>query len=36
MANAPQSLREIEGLYPTASQNEDGVALAVEKFILNQ
>jgi Cof subfamily protein (haloacid dehalogenase superfamily) len=36
MANAPQSLREIEGLYPTTSQNEDGVALAVEKFILNQ
>jgi len=36
MANAPQSLREIEGLYPTTSQNEDGVAIAVEKFILNQ
>ena len=36
MANAPQSLREIEGLYPTTSQNEDGVALAIEKFILSQ
>ncbi len=36
MANAPQSLREIEGLQPTASNNEDGVALAIERFILNQ
>jgi Cof subfamily protein (haloacid dehalogenase superfamily) len=35
MANAPQSLREIEGLYPTSSDIEDGVALAIEKFILN-
>lgn len=35
MANAPQSLREIEGLFPTTSHTEDGVALAIEKFILN-
>ena len=34
MANAPQSLREIPGLHPTASNTEDGVALAIEKFIL--
>src|SRR5215218_8623172 len=34
MANAPQSLREIPGLRPTASNIEDGVALAIEKFIL--
>ena len=35
MANAPQSLKEIRGLYPTASNVEDGVALAIEEFILN-
>ena len=35
MANAPLSLREIAGLHPTASNSEDGVALAIEKFILN-
>jgi Cof subfamily protein (haloacid dehalogenase superfamily) len=34
MANAPLSLREIAGLHPTASNREDGVALAIEKFIL--
>ena len=34
MANAPLSLREIPGLHPTASNVEDGVALAIEKFIL--
>ena len=34
MANAPQSLREIPGLHPTASNGEDGVALAIEQFIL--
>lgn len=34
MANAPLSLREIAGLHPTASNSEDGVALAIEKFIL--
>ena len=34
MANAPQSLREIPGLHPTTSNSEDGVALAIEKFIL--
>ena len=34
MANAPQSLREIPGLHPTASNIEDGVALAIEQFIL--
>lgn len=36
MANAPLSLREIPGLHPTATNNEDGVALAIEQFILNQ
>ena len=35
MANAPLSLREIAGLHPTTSNIEDGVALAIEKFILN-
>src|SRR2546423_8450915 len=35
MANAPLSLREITGLHPTASNTEDGVALAIEQFILN-
>ena len=35
MANAPLSLREIHGLHPTASNVEDGVALAIEKFILS-
>jgi hypothetical protein len=35
MANAPLSLREIAGLRPTASNLEDGVALAIEQFILN-
>lgn len=34
MANAPSSLREVQGLRPTASNVEDGVALAIEKFIL--
>lgn len=36
MANAPLSLREIAGLHPTASNSEDGVALAIEQFILNR
>jgi Cof subfamily protein (haloacid dehalogenase superfamily) len=35
MANAPLTLREIPGLHPTASNTEDGVALAIEQFILN-
>ena len=35
MANAPLSLRQIEGLYPTASNDDDGVALAVEQFIFS-
>lgn len=35
MANAPLSLREIAGLHPTASNTEDGVALAIEQYILN-
>jgi Cof subfamily protein (haloacid dehalogenase superfamily) len=34
MANAPLSLREIPGLHPTSSNTEDGVALAIEKYIL--
>jgi Cof subfamily protein (haloacid dehalogenase superfamily) len=36
MANAPLSLREVAGLHPTASNREDGVALAIEQFILNR
>ena len=36
MGNAALSLREIEGLHPTASNKDDGVALAIEEFILNQ
>ena len=36
MANAPLTLREIAGLHPTATNREDGVALAIEKFILNR
>lgn len=35
MGNAPLTLREIPGLHPTASNVEDGVALAVEQFILS-
>ena len=35
MANAPITLREIPGLHPTASNVEDGVALAIEQFILS-
>ena len=33
MANAPNSLRETPGLHPTASNEDDGVALAIEHFI---
>ncbi len=33
MANAPASLREIRGLHPTASNEDDGVALAIEHFV---
>jgi len=36
MANAPQELREIGGLHPTASNKDDGVALAIEQFILSE
>jgi Cof subfamily protein (haloacid dehalogenase superfamily) len=36
MANAPLSLRDIAGLHPTASNSDDGVALAIEQFILNR
>ena len=35
MANAPLSLKEIQGLHPTASNVDDGVALAIERFILS-
>lgn len=34
MQNAEPSLHEIEGLYTTATNDNDGVALAVERFIL--
>jgi len=33
MANAPSLLREIGGLHPTASNDDDGVALAIEQFV---
>jgi len=36
MANAPLTLREIAGLHPTASNREDGVAAAIEQFILSK
>jgi hydroxymethylpyrimidine pyrophosphatase-like HAD family hydrolase len=35
MGNAEASLRETEGLHTTAANDEDGVALAIEKFILS-
>jgi len=35
MANADQTLRERSDFHSTASNAEDGVALAIEKFILN-
>ena len=35
MANADATLRERNDFHPTASNEEDGVALAIEKFILN-
>lgn len=35
MGNAEASLREAEGLHTTAANDEDGVALAIERFILN-
>jgi 5-amino-6-(5-phospho-D-ribitylamino)uracil phosphatase len=34
MANAPHQLRETPGFYPTATNDEDGVALAIERFVL--
>src|ERR1043165_9960816 len=34
MADAPLTLREIPGLHPTASNGEDGGALALDAFIL--
>ena len=34
MANAEASLHDIEGFHATGSNDEDGVALAIEKFIL--
>lgn len=36
MANAPESLREIAGLFPTASNVDDGVALAIEHFVFGK
>lgn len=35
MKNAETSLHEIKGLYATGTNDEDGVALAIERFILN-
>jgi hydroxymethylpyrimidine pyrophosphatase-like HAD family hydrolase len=35
MGNAEASLRETEGLHTTVANDEDGVALAVERFILD-
>ena len=34
MANAEPALRELEGIHLTASNNDDGVALAIERFVL--
>jgi hydroxymethylpyrimidine pyrophosphatase-like HAD family hydrolase len=34
MGNADQSLLNLDGLHATASNDEDGVAVAIEKFIL--
>jgi hydroxymethylpyrimidine pyrophosphatase-like HAD family hydrolase len=34
MGNAESSLHQIEGLHSTASNDADGVALAIERFIL--
>lgn len=34
MGNADSSLHEIEGLYATTTNDEDGVARAIEKFII--
>ena len=34
MANADLSLRDIQGLHPTAANDDDGVALAIEELIL--
>jgi 5-amino-6-(5-phospho-D-ribitylamino)uracil phosphatase len=34
MGNADQSLLDLDGLHATASNDEDGVAVAIEKFIL--
>ncbi|HEX8144655.1 MAG TPA: Cof-type HAD-IIB family hydrolase [Pyrinomonadaceae bacterium] len=36
MGNAQASLREVERFHETATNDEDGVALAVEQFILSQ
>ncbi len=35
MGNAESALRETAGLHTTGTNDEDGVALAIEKFILN-
>jgi Cof subfamily protein (haloacid dehalogenase superfamily) len=35
MANAPMSLKQLPGLFPTASNVDDGVALAIEKFVFS-
>jgi hydroxymethylpyrimidine pyrophosphatase-like HAD family hydrolase len=35
MGNAEASLRDLEGLHTTAANDEDGVAVAIEKFILD-
>lgn len=35
MQNAEASLHEIDGLYATSTNDEDGVAIAIERFILH-
>jgi Cof subfamily protein (haloacid dehalogenase superfamily) len=35
VANAEANLRDIEGVHVTSSNDEDGVAVAIEEFILN-
>jgi Cof subfamily protein (haloacid dehalogenase superfamily) len=36
VANAERAVRELAGIHVTASNDEDGVAVAIEKFILTQ
>ena len=35
MGNAEPSLHDIDGLHHTGTNDQDGVAIAIERFILN-